>query len=1150
MQLNDQQFSLKNLNRVIDRHPLTMKPDSHVLDAVILMNQEQSKIRAEISHTSATLPVAKWQQKVTSYVLVVEERQLLGIFTLRDVLRLTALAIDLSKTTMAEVMTQQLITLKQSNFQDISTVLSILQSHGIHHLPIVDDGEELVGIVTESGLLQELDLVNIVGVVESLQQYSPDSTPTFSVSEYNYQQTKEVIKEIKINEELQQTIEELQIVEEEIRQQNEQLVVASEIAELERRRYQNLFEFTPCGYLVTDKFGIVQEANYAASSLLSVEQKFLVGRPLKIFIAEQERHRFISQWRDLPRWQESEFYLQPRNGKPLLASVKVSPMHDSQGQHSGWSWLLSNISHLKQTETALRLATEELENQVAKRTAELVVVNQALQQEIKERKQTEAALRKSEEIFRQFGENIQAQIIWIRSYKNGETLYVNPAYEKIWGRSCQSLWDNPTSWTEPIHPEDRARILAEIKQKGKNIEPSSLQYRLVQMDGSIRWIWARCFPIKNEKGQFDYFGGIAEDITERKLAEDSLRESEARLTLALETANMGIWEQNLITGQCIWSAHLGLLYGFSKGSLCPSSPEDLFKLIYPEDHKVYTQAVNDAIEQASEFAVEYRVIWPDGSLHWLRGTGKVYHDQQGQPIRMIGTTRDISDRKQKEQKLYEQAALLDIATDAIFVRDFQTEILFWNQGAERIYGWQKHEAVGKNLNEIFCSKTTSPQEAIALKTVLKSGCWQGELTKLTKFDQEIIVESRWTLMFDDDQQPKSILIVDTDITEDKRREEQFLRTQRLESLGTLASGIAHDLNNILTPILIAAQLIKGRCAKNPETHPQLLKTIENNAIRGGGLVKQVLSFARGLKGERTIVQVKHLITEIIQIGKQTFSKSIEFSTRIQEDLWTVCGDTTQIHQVLMNLVLNARDAMPNGGLLTIAAENMFIDEAYIRMNIEAKVGSYIVITITDTGMGMSPKTLDRIFEPFFTTKEVGVGTGLGLSTALGIIKSHNGFVTVSSQIDQGTTFKVFLPSVEVSQLPSLEQLEVTSGKGEFILVVDDEPQIRDVTTIILENHNYQTLTASNGIEAIAIYAQHKQEISAVLMDMMMPEMDGIMAIRTLQKMNPEVKIIACSGLGTIELLPQSAETKVQAVLLKPYTANELLQNLNQVIGNS
>lgn len=1418
MQFNDHLIDLPSLHQVIDHDPLTISPSGYVIEAINLMNQEENHVY-NLNNVSRSLLSSKQQKKVTTYVLIVQQRQLLGIFTLADVLRLTALNIDLAKTTMAEVMTQQVMTLKLSDLDHISTVLYFLQQYGVPHLPIVDDEGNLVGIINESSLLHELDLVKVVGVVEAVNQTLINIT---NQSPENYQQREKVsgntdnllktwiegkiVKEIQINKELQQILEELQIIEEELRQQNEQLATAREITELERRRYQDLFEFTPDGFLVTDKFGVIQEANHAASSLLCVHQKYLVGKPITIFIGQLDRQNILSHLSSSQHFQEWEIYIQPREGQPFPASVRVRAVYDRQGQWRGWCWLICNISIQKQAEEVLRQSSDELEQRVAERTRELIVANQALEQEIKERQETQAALQKSEETFRQFGENLEAFIwicsqdcstlfyinpayekiwgrscqslwenplswieavhpedlermmaeveeqhqkggnisveyriirsdgsirwlwsrrfpikneqgqieyyggigediterkqaeaavrqseykfrqfadnflsvvwiaaanctedlyvnpayekvwgrsrasmgnnpkswlegvhpqdrdrviaqmqsqkdnesgvleyrvlrpdgsirwvwarrftikneqgeieyfggiaediterkqteaqlkktenkfrhftensdtlIWMASKDGKETLYINPAYEKIWGRSCQSLRENPQSWTQAIHPEDRDRILAEIAERHQKGEGANLEYRIIQPNGTVRWIWGRCFPIKNEKGELDYYGSLTEDITERKLAEESLRDSETRLTLALETANMGIWDWNMITNHCLWSDHVSPLYGLPKGSLCPPDYDDFYQFIHPEDRDIFQQNLNQSISQGSDFAVEYRAVWPDRSLHWLRGTGKVYHNQEGQPIRMIGTTRDISERKETEHQLYEQAALLDIATDAIFVRDFQTEILFWNQGAERMYGWQKHEALGKNLKDLFGSKTAQQQEATALRTVVKSGTWQGELRKKTKFGTEIIVESRWTLMFDADNQPKSILVVDSDITEKKQLEEQFFRTQRLESIGTLAGGISHDLNNILTPILGAAQLLKGRFAKNEEHHPQLLEIIENNAQRGAALVKQVLSFARGLKGEKGIVQIKHLIAEIIQIGKQTFPKSIEFTTQIPEDLWTVSGDTTQLHQVLMNLVVNARDAMPEGGTLTIITENIYIDEAYTRMLIESKIGNYIVITVTDTGVGMTKEVLDRIFEPFFTTKEFKGGTGLGLSTAVGIIKSHNGFMTVNSQVDKGSTFKVFLPSVESPQVPDIDLSKIPLGQGELILVVDDEPEIRDVATIILENHNYQTLTASNGVEAIALYAQYKKNISAILMDMMMPEMDGITAIRTLKKMNPKVQVIACSGLNTKDVFPESDELEVQSVLFKPYTANELLRSLNQIIHNS
>jgi PAS domain S-box-containing protein len=518
---------------------------------------------------------------------------------------------------------------------------------------------------------------------------------------------------------------------------------------------------------------------------------------------------------------------------------------------------------------------------------------------------------------------------------------------------------------------------------------------------------------------------------------------------------------------------------------------------------------------------------------------------------MIGTTIDISERKQTQQQIYEQAALLDIATDAIFVRDFQAQIVFWNQGAERIYGWERQEVLGKNPKDIFYDSTSHEQEIIALKTVVTSGSWEGELRKRTQSNQLIIVQSRWTLMLDTDGQPKSILTVDTDITKNKQREEQSLRAQRMESIGTLAGGIAHDINNILTPILASAQLLKSSRLseeKHKDRRQQMLTIIENNAKHGAELVKQLLSFAKGVEGKQTIVQINDLISDIIYLVSQTFSKSITFSKHIHPKLWTVLADKTQLHQVLINLVVNAADAMPDGGCLSVSTENLYLDEEMIQINHHATVGNYIVITVRDTGTGMSPEILERIFEPFFTTKDFGKGTGLGLSTVLGIIKSHKGFINVESQIGLGSVFQIFLPSVnqEVSPLEPDHQ-EISQGQGELILVVDDEAHIREVTTTILEAYNYQVLTAKNGVEAINTYNQYRDQIRVVLMDIMMPGMNGNSAICKLKEINPQVLIIACSGCNIENMLEPNNESQVTAILSKPYTNEELLAKLNFVL---
>jgi len=567
----------------------------------------------------------------------------------------------------------------------------------------------------------------------------------------------------------------------------------------------------------------------------------------------------------------------------------------------------------------------------------------------------------------------------------------------------------------------------------------------------------------------------------------------------------------------------------------------------------------------------------DGEFFWVDITIVPFLTAEGQPYQYVAISRDITERKRAEEQIREQATLLDQSQDAILVLNMEGCILFWNKSANRLFGWTAFEALGTKVEKLVFKQTPSQLKA-AQKTVALKGEWQGELHQVTKSSQEIIVESRWTLVRDLEGKPKSILVVNTDITKKKQLEAQFLRTQRMESIGTLAGGIAHDLNNVLTPIIASAQLLLAAqpdvppeaapaarpckpnvtpdaapaarpCKLSDQKRQRLLMTVETSAKRGAALVKQVLSFSRGVEGKFTILQLRHLLLEIKQIAKETFPKAIEFSINIPPELWAVSGDATQLHQVFMNLCVNARDAMPNGGTLKLSAENLSIDQNYARMHLEAQVGPYIVITVADTGTGIPAEILDRIFEPFFTTKAQGVGTGLGLSTVVGIIKGHGGFVSVNSTVGVGTQFKVYLPAVQGTATPEPADLELPPGQGELILVVDDEAAIRETTKTSLEMYNYKVLTASDGIEAIALYAQHKNDISAVLMDMMMPHMDGPTTIRTLQKINPQVNLIAFSGLVSSDKVSASLGTGVKAFLSKPYTAQELLKAINEVVSS-
>ncbi|WP_223265225.1 PAS domain S-box protein [Nostoc sp. 'Peltigera membranacea cyanobiont' 210A] len=440
-------------------------------------------------------------------------------------------------------------------------------------------------------------------------------------------------------------------------------------------------------------------------------------------------------------------------------------------------------------------------------------------------------------------------------------------------------------------------------------------------------------------------------------------------------------------------------------------------VVAPE-YKAAFADLHENVCQGNKGTLEFEIVGFKGTRRYIETHAVPLRNESDGTFIHLAVTRDITQQKQAEQKIREQAALLDVSTDAIMVRNIHHQILFWNKGAERLYGWKAEEVVGKNVLQ-FLYKEISPQLKDAYLRVMNTGEWRGELHQLTREGKVIIVESRWTSIRDENGQPKSILSVNTEITQQKQLEAQLLRSQRLESIGTLAGGIAHDLNNILSPILMSVQLLQKKLP-DPQSQ-QILQTLENNVKRGANLLKQVLSFARGIEDKRTIVEIQPLMAEIEQIIAQTFPKSIICQIDIPKNLWYARGDITQLHQVLINLVINARDAMPNGGILRIAAENLVIGEHSAQINIDAKVGSYIAIVVTDTGMGMSSEVQQRIFEPFFTTKEVGKGTGLGLSTALGIIKNHGGFVNVYSQVGRGTQFTVYLPTSTFRDTHSLSQ---------------------------------------------------------------------------------------------------------------------------------
>jgi PAS domain S-box-containing protein len=511
---------------------------------------------------------------------------------------------------------------------------------------------------------------------------------------------------------------------------------------------------------------------------------------------------------------------------------------------------------------------------------------------------------------------------------------------------------------------------------------------------------------------------------------------------------------------------------------------------------------------------------------------------------MVAVVRDITERKRLEARF---RRLVDSNAQGVFFWNTKGEIIGANDAFLQLVRYTREDLEAGRLN---WAKMTPPEfehldRQASNELTSKGVCASYEKEFMLKDGSRVPI-LLGAAMFQDNSDEGVCFVLD--LTERKKLEQQFLRAQRMESIGTLAGGIAHDLNNVLAPITMSIDLLKMRFTD--KSSQELLATLGSSAQRGAEMVRQVLSFARGVEGRKMEVQVKHLLKDIEKIANDTFPKNIQVRSIIPNDLWTILGDPTQLHQVLLNLCVNARDAMPNGGTLTIAAENVHLDEHYAAMSPEAHPGAYSVLQITDTGTGMPPAIIEKIFDPFFTTKEIGKGTGLGLSTSLAIVKSHGGFIRVYSEPGKGTTFKAYFPGqTEFSAETEAEiAAELPRGNGELILIVDDEANVRQITRQTLEAFGYRVVTASDGAEAVAIVARPDMEISVVLTDMMMPVMDGPATIQVLLRLKPNLPIIAASGLSADGRVTQAASLGVKHFLSKPYSADALLQVLREILS--
>jgi len=757
--------------------------------------------------------------------------------------------------------------------------------------------------------------------------------------------------------------------------------------------------------------------------------------------------------------------------------------------------------------------------------------------DITERRLAREKLRLRESFLSAITEN-QPGLLWLKDTK-GRFLMVNKAFATACGRSDPEHVHGLTD--VDIWPKELAEKYRNDDQRVMSSGNASMVEEMIFIGNSHVWYETFKTPVRDDKGRVIGTTGFARDITERKQAEEALQASQARFRTLIERAPVAINISR--TGKTVYINKKFLdLYGFqSIDELVGQSVTDHCAPEFRE--RLQERAERRARGEPVPSEYEGIGLRKDGSQFPVQVSVALVDLPDG-PAAMAFLT-DITERRQAEERIREQAALLDAANDAIYVRTLDNKVTYWNDAAERLHGWTRAEALGHKITEL--GKTDAAAFEAAQETLMEQGYWSGELKTASKTGREFVVFCRWTMLRDEQGRPKEILAINTDITERKQLEANFLRAQRMEGIGALAGGIAHDLNNILQPILITAPLLRETTA-DPESR-SLLDTVEKSAQRGADIIKQLLTFARGTPGVRVPLPVRHLMSDMDKIIRETFPRNIKLVVDAPNDLWPVMGDATQIHQALMNLCVNARDAMPNSGVLTLAAKNLTLDETFATAMPEAKPGTYICVSVTDTGTGILPEHLDRIFDPFFTTKEIGKGTGLGLATVLGIVRGHGGFVRVNSKVDHGTTFELYLPASPKEKTVEKTDTEALppAMHGELILIVDDEAAVRGVIQRTLDKHGYRVVTANEGSEAMAFFAQHRGEIKAVITDLMMPGMDGPALIRALRHLDPQLPILSMTGMGEQTDI-KGIQNLGLPVLLKPFVRGELLAALHQALA--
>ncbi len=737
--------------------------------------------------------------------------------------------------------------------------------------------------------------------------------------------------------------------------------------------------------------------------------------------------------------------------------------------------------------------------------------------DVTDRKQTEKALRELAERFRAIFDAATDGIL----LADAETKRFEIANETLCEMTGYTQNEITDMGVEDIHPrEDLPHVVEQFEQQKRGEQPLAENIPVRRKDGTVFYadINSSLVTLRGKK----YLLGIFRDITERRRAEEALRESENSLAEAQRIARLGNWDWNIETDALFWSDEIYRIFGLTPREF-GATYEAFLSAVHPDDRKFVETSVDEAVYKGKPYSIDHRIVLPGGEARHIHEHGKVFRDASGKPVRMVGTVQDITERKQAEEAIEILARLPRENPSPVLRVSLKNEILYANPASAMLLRhWDRR--VGDPV----------PAELGALISAARSS------GKSRTIDVEAS-DRLFSFVCAPVAGTGYVNLYGRDITEHRKIESQLRQAQKMEAVGQLAGGIAHDFNNLLTGILGYANMLRSDSKLDKEVH-ESAKVIEKAARRAAELTKQLLGFARKGKLEETSVDVHRLVQEVASILGHTIDRRIRISQKLGAKPPYVRGDASQLQQVLLNLGVNARDAMPEGGEIVFETFVVELDEEYCRAHAGASPGRHLLISVTDTGCGIPKEIQDRIFEPYFTTKKRGEGTGMGLAMVYGIVKNHGGSIRVYSEGGRGTTFKVYLPLALKSAPLSgpLQAVPRSVGTGR-ILVVEDEEVIRTMATKMLEGLGYEVVTAADGQEGVEYYEKHQGEIDLVIIDMVMPRMNGRDCFRRLKAMNPAVRAILSTGYGRNGAVQELLGEGIIGYVQKPYVVGQLAE---------